>query len=148
MSSFNDILGPVMAERLIPGKSPDEISGDEDCEEVSEQRSTFLFPPPVISRKPLKQQPLGNTESWATAVSRNTKRSQQVKKTHVNQPETPALPKEKNNSNSGTPENPFNKAVKEAERSLLIFNLDLGQSPIMNPPHRTIAPSGHQSPRP
>jgi hypothetical protein len=23
--------------------------------------------------------------------------------------------------------------VKEAERSLLIFNLDLGQSPIMNP---------------
>ncbi len=81
MSSFNDILGTVMAERLIPGKSPDDLSGDEDCEEVSEQRSTFLFPPPVISRKPLKQQPLGNTETWATAVSRNTKRSQQVKKT-------------------------------------------------------------------
>jgi hypothetical protein len=133
MNSFGDILGTVMAERLIPGNSPDGISGDEECEEVSEQSSTFLFPPPVISRKPLKQQPLGNTESWATAVSRNTKRSQQVKKTHANQPETPVLPKEKNNPTSGNPENPFNKAVKEAERSLLIFNLDLGQSPIMNP---------------
>jgi hypothetical protein len=133
MNSFGDILGTVMAERLIPGKSPDEISGDEDCEEVSEQSSTFLFPPPVASRKPLKQQPLGNTESWATAVSRNTKRSQQVKKTHANQPETPVLLKEKNNPTSGIPENPFNKAVKEAERSLLIFNLDLGKSPIMNP---------------
>jgi hypothetical protein len=29
--------------------------------------------------------------------------------------------------------NPFAKAVKEAERSLLIFNLDMGQTPIMNP---------------
>jgi hypothetical protein len=36
-------------------------------------------------------------------------------------------------SAAGNNENPFNKAVKEAERSLLIFNLDLGQSPIMNP---------------
>jgi hypothetical protein len=27
----------------------------------------------------------------------------------------------------------FAKAIKDAERSLLIFNLDMGQSPIMNP---------------
>jgi hypothetical protein len=81
MNSFNNILGTVMAERLIPGKSPDACSVDEDCEVVSESCSNFLFPPPTNSRKPLKQQPLGNTESWATAVSRHTKRSQQVKKT-------------------------------------------------------------------
>jgi hypothetical protein len=132
MNSFNDILGTVMAERLIPGKSPDAISGDDDCEVVSEPCSSFLFPPPVNSRKPLKQQPLGNTETWATAVSRNTKRAQQVKKTQDSQPETPA-PRGQQGSAAGIHENPFNKAVKEAERSLLIFNLDLGQSPIMNP---------------
>jgi hypothetical protein len=46
MNSFNDILGTVMAERLIPGKSLDACSGDEDCEVVSESCSNFLFPPP------------------------------------------------------------------------------------------------------
>jgi hypothetical protein len=133
MNSFNDILGTVMAERLIPGKSPDAESGDDECEVVSESRSNFLFPPHNNNRKPLKQQPLGNTESWATAVSRNTKRSQQVKKVQDSQPETPSLPRGQHGSATGNQENPFNKAVKEAERSLLIFNLDLGQSPIMNP---------------
>ncbi len=49
------------------------------------------------------------------------------------QPETPSLPRGQKNPASGTQENPFTKAVKEAERSLLIFNLDLGQAPIMNP---------------
>jgi hypothetical protein len=132
MNSFNDILGTVMAERLIPGKSPDACPGDEECEEVSEQSSTFLFPPPNNSRKPLKQQPLGNTETWATAVSRNTKKLQQVKKAQNNQPETPTVPRDKSGIASGIQENPFNKSVKEAERSLLIFNLDLGQAPIMN----------------
>jgi hypothetical protein len=132
MNSFNDILGTVMAERLVPGKSPDACSEDEDCEVVSEPASSFLFPPPVNSRKPLKQQPLGNTESWATAVSRNTKKAQQVKKTQESQPDTPSLPRGQQSSATGIQENPFNKAVKEAERSLLIFNLDLGQSPIMN----------------
>jgi hypothetical protein len=133
MNSINDILGTVMAERLVPGKSPDSCSGDEECTEVSEQQSNFLFPPPVISRKPLKQQPLGNTESWVMAVSRNTRKTQQVKKTQETQPETPSLPKGQRNPATGKQEDPFNKAVKEAERSLLIFNLDLGQSPIMNP---------------
>jgi hypothetical protein len=35
--------------------------------------------------------------------------------------------------NKGKQEDPFNKAVKEAERSILIFNLNLGRSPSMNP---------------
>jgi hypothetical protein len=133
MNSINDILGTVLAERLVPGKSPDSCSGDEECEEVSEQQSNFLFPPPVNSRKPLRQQPLGKTESWATAVSRNSRKTQQVKKTQETLPETPSLPRGQQNLASGNQENPFNKAVKEAERSLLIFNLDLGQAPIMNP---------------
>jgi hypothetical protein len=122
-----------MAERLIPGKIPDACSDDDDCEEVSEPCSNFLFPPPTNSRKPLRQQPLGNTESWATAVSRNTKRSQQVNKNQDTQPETPSAPRGQHGPASGNQESAFNKAVKEAERSLPIFNLDLGQSPIMNP---------------
>jgi hypothetical protein len=46
MNSINDILGTVMAERLVPGKSPDSYSGDEECAEVSEQQSNFCSPLP------------------------------------------------------------------------------------------------------
>jgi hypothetical protein len=133
MNSINEILGIVMAERLIPGTSP-EI---QICEEVSEnsqqsQQPKFLFPPSSVnSRKPLKQKPLGDTESWATAVSRNTKRAQQVKGLPQPTP-TPDTADSNTNLTQGK-DTPFVKAVKEAERSLLIFNLDMGQSPIMNP---------------
>jgi hypothetical protein len=68
-----------------------------------------------------------------TAVGRNSRKTQQVKNTQETLPETLSLPRGQKNLASGTQENPFNKAVKEAERSLLIFNLDLGQAPIMNP---------------
>jgi len=85
----------------------------------------------VNSRKPLKQKPLGDTESWATAVSRNTKRAQQVKSLPQPTP-TPDTADSNTNLTQGK-DTPFVKAVKEAERSLLIFNLDMGQSPIMNP---------------
>jgi hypothetical protein len=87
------------------------------------------------SRKPLNQQPLGNTESWSTAVSRQTKKAQQVKKNTTNSGPQQNGTQGQTNNQAGvkTGESPFVKAVKEAERSLLIFNLDMGQSPIMNP---------------
>ncbi len=90
----------------------------------------FQYPSAAeLNRKPLKQKPLGDTETWATAVSRNTKRTQQSQGHPDNNPG------KSDQVATGNPskEDPFIKAVKEAERSLLVFNLDMGQSPIMNP---------------
>ncbi len=131
MNSINEILGVVMAERLIPGTSPEiqvyeEVSGGSQS-----QASKFPFSSTTgNSRKPLKQKPLGDSDTWATAVSRGAKRAQQVKANHLPPPIDTVDPGTPANHNK---ENPFVKAVKEAERSLLIFNLDMGQSPIMNP---------------
>jgi hypothetical protein len=128
MNNINEILGVVMAERLVPGPSPEV----QFCKEVSgeNQNSKFQYPSAAeLNRKPLKQKPLGDTETWATAVSRNTKRTQQSQGHHDNNPG------KSDQAATGNPskEDPFIKAVKEAERSLLVFNLDMGQSPIMNP---------------
>jgi hypothetical protein len=128
MNNINEILGVVMAERLVPGPSPEV----QFCKEVSgeNQNTKFQYPSAAeLNRKPLKQKPLGDTETWATAVSRNTKRTQQSQGHHDNNPG------KSDQAATGNPskEDPFIKAVKEAERSLLVFNLDMGQSPIMNP---------------
>ncbi len=133
MNSMNDILGVVMAERLIPGSSP-EVTVIEPVTGGNNQ-SNFPFPPVNNSRKPLNQQPIGNTESWSTAVSRQTKKAQQVKKITTNSGTQQTGTQGQTNNQAGvkTGELPFVKAVKEAERSLLIFNLDMGQSTIMNP---------------
>ncbi len=132
MNSINEILGIVMAERLVPGSSPEvEIFEEVSVNSQQSQASKFQFPTAAAnSRKPLKQKPLGDTESWATAVSRNTKKAQQVKN---NPPPTHSETEGQNSNSNQGKETPFVKAVKEAERSLLIFNLDMGQAPIMNP---------------
>ena len=128
MNNINEILGVVMAERLVPGPSP-EVQQYVEVNENS-QSSKFLFPSAAEnSRKPLNQKPLGDSETWATAVSRNTKRTQQSKGNSSNQSGV----QEQVIITNPSKDDPFVKAVKEAERSLLIFNLDMGQSPIMNP---------------
>ncbi len=135
MNSIHEILGVVMAERLILGSSP-EVHIFEETPSASQpsqtnQVSQFSFSSSAAnSRKPLKQKPLGDSDSWATAVSRNTKKAQQAK----GKPLTPlpGAPAAASNFN-GNKEDPFVKAVKEAERSILVFNLDMGQTPIMNP---------------
>jgi hypothetical protein len=122
MNSMNDILGVVMAERLIPGSSPEVTVIESDT--GGNSQSNFPFPPVKNSRKPLNQQPLGNTESWSTVVSRQTKKAQQVKN-HVSNPVMQQNGTQgQSNSQAGAKsgESPFSKAVKEAERSLLIFN--------------------------
>jgi hypothetical protein len=132
MNSINEILGVVMAERLVPGSSPEvEIFEEVSVNSQQSQSSKFQFPNPAAnSRKPLKQKPLGDSETWATAVSRNTRKAQQVKNTL---PPTHPESEEQNNKSNQDKDTPFVKAVKEAERSLLIFNLNMGQAPIMNP---------------
>jgi hypothetical protein len=80
MNSINEIMGVVMAERLIPGSSP-EVHIFEETLSASQpsqtnQVSQFSFSSSAAnSRKPLKQKPLGDSDSWATAVSRNTKKA-------------------------------------------------------------------------
>jgi hypothetical protein len=134
MNNINEILGVVMAERLVPGTSPDVQMIEEvhsNSQQSQSQSSKFVFPSSAAnSRKPLKQRPLGDSETWATTVSRGTKRAQQVK---GNQPPPSSEARMQDNPGNQSKENPFVKAVKEAERSLLVFNLDMGQSPIMNP---------------
>jgi len=132
MNNLNEILGVVMAERLVPGSSP-EVQIFEEVNTVSQQPeiSKFSFSSAAVNnRKPLKQKPLGDTESWATAVSRTTKRSQQVKSSLNLPPTTTTVQPVISDTHK---EEPFAKAVKEAERSILVFNLDMGQLPIMNP---------------
>jgi hypothetical protein len=132
MNNLNEILGVVMAERLVPGSSP-EVQIFEEVNTASQQPETskFSFSSAVMNnRKPLKQKPLGDTESWATAVSRNTKRAQQVKGSQIPPPSGAEALQVISDSHK---EDPFVKAVKEAERSILVFNLDMGQLPIMNP---------------
>jgi hypothetical protein len=144
MNGINDILGILLAERLIPGTSPEPIVIDDQPEETQGASATqFSFPPGNLSnnpRKPLNQQPLGNTSAWLTAVSKNKAR-------HTTQGQTQVLQRKNQVSDIGTDketsdlhgkpkptkEELFHKSVKDAERSLLIFNLDLGQRPTMNP---------------
>ncbi len=131
-----------MAERLVPGPSPEvqifeeaPLSSQPSQVNQVSQVSHFSFSSAAInSRKPLKQKPLGDSDSWATAVSRNTRKAQQVKGNSQHPPPSgpPAAASATNNNNSNK-EDPFVKAVKEAERSILVFNLDMGQTPIMNP---------------
>jgi hypothetical protein len=129
MNSLNDILGTVMAERLVPGNIPDGMDCDDEPEVIVNSKPTFSFPPSNSSRQPLKQQPLGNTETWATAVGKNKKKAPQ------DQRNKPVLQQEDRvtDEKEDTQDSKFTKAVKEAERSILVFNLNLEQSPIMNP---------------
>jgi hypothetical protein len=84
MNNINEILGVVMAERLVPGSSPevqifDEVPSASQTTQTS-QVSQFPFSSSAVNnRKPLKQKPLGDSDSWATAVSRNAKKAQQAK---------------------------------------------------------------------
>ncbi len=79
------------------------------------------------SRKPLKQPPLGSTEPWNTVGTRKNRKSRIS--VAVSQSE---LESESETSPPSKPD-PFDAAVKDAEKSILIHNLNLGQSPTLNP---------------
>jgi len=142
MNNINEILGVVMAERLVPGPSPEvqifeEVPLSSQASQVNQvnQVSHFSFSTAANnSRKPLKQKPLGDSDSWAIAVSRNTRKAQQVNSSsQLPLPSGPLSAASASNNFNNNKEDPFVKAVKEAERSILVFNLDMGQTPIMNP---------------
>jgi hypothetical protein len=90
------------------------------------------------SRKPLNQAPLGDHNSWATVASRKPQRKEKLSRDQSNNQYgrgRSASQHYHNDANNGksSQENAFTKAVKDAERSILIFNLNLGSTPTMNP---------------
>jgi hypothetical protein len=140
MNGINDILGVLMAERLIPGESPEIIvSTNSD----SSQGATCLPPTKFPfnsgkdvnnSRRHLNQAPLGDHNSWATVAGRKQQRTgrdqsngQHGRGRSASQHHHPGHGNERVSQ-----DNTFNKAVKDAERSILVFNLNLGSTPIMN----------------
>jgi hypothetical protein len=138
-NGINEIMGVLLAERLFPGSSPDLVVIDNTPNPTSHgpnvpSASEFVFPPAqnkVNPRKPLNQPPLGETSSWVTAVKHGNKKqvnqnSQQSKWFEDTETEN------RNGKKQLNKEEMFVKAVKDAERSILVFNLDLGQQPSMN----------------
>jgi hypothetical protein len=131
-------MGVLLAERLFPGSSPDPIvivdTASNAQETPSAQPTEFVFPPKqkqVNARKPLNQPPLGETGSWATAV-RHGKQKQAQSSTMSSRWFQEEEVDSRQGKKAPSKEEIFVKAVKEAERSILVFNLDLGQQPSMN----------------
>ncbi len=129
----------MLAERLFPGTSPDLVVIDNTPNPTSHgpnvpPASEFTFPPTqnkVNTRKPLNQAPLGETGSWATAVKHGNKK-QVNQSTRQSQRFEDSETENRNGKKQPTKDEIFVKAVKDAERSILVFNLDLGQQPSMN----------------
>ncbi len=131
MKDSNDILGILLSERLVQNKQENchpsgtvsNITIDDDCfPHISSQTANNSG-----RMKPLNQAPLGDG-SWATVTNKKGKGIANNNHTSQNTQQSTTT----NNSESNTL-SAFNAAIKEAERSLLIFNLNMGQTPCMNP---------------
>jgi hypothetical protein len=82
----------------------------------------------IDSRRPLKQPPLGSTDPWNNVEKRRTRKA----RTRVD-PSQSEFESESESALPPTKPEPFAAAVKDAEKSILIHNLNLGQSPTLNP---------------
>jgi hypothetical protein len=144
MNGMNDILGVLMAERLIPGNSPDPIVPVVNVEEECLGASSLPPPPPSRfnfnqsnpgnnPRRTLQQAPLGDQDTWAKAVGRKQQRQDNSSRLQARDQSVDQSNKAPKDNGKTSQENSFNKAVKDAERSILIFNLNLGSTPVMNP---------------
>jgi hypothetical protein len=85
-------------------------------------------------RKPLRQNAIGNTAGEWTKVS-NNKESKKSKQQSSEQTSGASLQQGQHTMSkvNNTGDDPFLTAVREAERSVVIYNLNLGQSPLINP---------------
>jgi hypothetical protein len=131
MKDSNDILGILLSERLVQNKADkntpsgtvSSIIIDDECfPSISTQSCNNSG-----RMKPLKQAPIGG-DTWATVTNKKGKKNN-------NSNQNSNAPHLNSNASNGesNPHSAFNAAIKEAERSLLIFNLNMGQSPCMNP---------------
>jgi hypothetical protein len=128
MKDSNEILGILLAERLEnrTEQAKEKVSPviiDDDCFPV-------LEPQPNNNnngrQKPLKQAPLGG-DSWSTVINKKGKKLNNITDSKAMENDV-QVTKVVNDEKSA-----FNAAIKEAERSLLIFNLNMGQFPCLNP---------------
>jgi hypothetical protein len=125
MKDSNEILGILLAERLESKtehskKKVSSVIIDDECFPVLEPQQKNNG-----RQKFLKQAPLGG-DNWSTVVNKKGKKSNNNagnKDTENEVQVTNVVSEEKS---------AFNSAIKEAERSLLIFNLNMGQSPCLN----------------
>jgi len=127
-----------MAERLIPGESPEII----DLSSQDGPQGATCLPPtqfPFQSgkeksnpRMTLQQPPLGDHNTWAKVTGRQ-QRKEQLQNQHGRERSTSRQHRSENENGRTAQENSFVKSVKDAERSILLFNLNLGNTPIMNP---------------
>jgi hypothetical protein len=82
MNGINDILGVLMAERLIPGESPDIIGlSSQDGPQGATCLPPTQFPFPSGKDKPnprmtLQQPPLGDHNTWAKVTGRQQRKEQ------------------------------------------------------------------------
>jgi hypothetical protein len=129
INSINDILGSLCAERLIPADKPSPVIISTEPAATTTNAAGKNNPPP---RKTLSQAPLGDGGGlWSEVVGRQTRKSlQQASKVRDSSGQ---YAHNTDGEEQEQPASQFSKAIKDAERSILIFNLDMGQSPIMNP---------------
>jgi len=93
----------------------------------------ILQPPPAAhsqGRRPLVQTPLGGPPSWTEVVGRRNRQGKSTAENFSTHGEDDGSYGEQRKVSDL---DPFTAAVRDAERSCLIHNLNLGQSPILNP---------------
>jgi len=84
VSSLNDIIGILLAERLVPGESPNPLVDETPVPTGNSTRSTGTVPKnnntmsmnntnQGNNRQPLRQEPLGGPPTWATVASSRAK---------------------------------------------------------------------------
>ncbi len=139
MKDSNDILGILLSERLVQNKQENSnqsgtvsnITIDDDCfPPISNQPSNNSG-----RMRPLNQAPLGEG-SWSTVINKRGKKAtnnNQSNQTSNQSSNQSSLQSSTTNKGEPNPPSAFDAEIKEAERSLLIFNLNMGQTPCMNP---------------
>jgi hypothetical protein len=103
----------------------------EKASACSASAAAASFLPPRIaateSRRHLPQSPLYGSTAWSTVVGRKAQKGK------ANAPSVTALDDDTPAVAERPQVDPFTAAVREAERSVLIHNLNLGNTPVLNP---------------
>jgi len=88
--------------------------------------------PSISSRKPLNQAPLGDGP-WVQALNRKSQKSRKAEAQNKVSDNNAQTDKISDPTPAKPAEDAFATTVREAERSVIVYNLDLGQAPIINP---------------
>jgi hypothetical protein len=138
----NNVITALLSQKCTPpimsaGNAAEIANPDTDCAAESARApnpGSGVNEAALNKRKPLKQTPLGNSTGEWTKVS-NSKETKKSKQQATEQPSGSSLQQSQPplSKVSNTGEDPFITAVREAERSVVIYNLNLGQSPLINP---------------